>query len=639
VAVASRLWNALEMPVLHGYDAIGHVAYALFLDLYRAVPHADQGWSYFQPPLHYLFGWGLAQAGSAPVLVRGLALVASTASLLTAALAAYAVRLGMPGRPGAPLIAFVAVAFLPVHIYSSTMPGNELTSALLGSAAVLLFLRNERRESPSLVGDAGTGLMAGLALLAKFSGLLPLVVILAALGLGSLRRSGADPVRTTLRAALIAGVALVVCVPYYLRNVGEFGTPFQLSRDFPLVAAVESQQPPGERSWRDLVRFPLRAFAEPDPRAEHLLHSVPGGVYVHAWTDARLGVERPLARALMIAGLVPTGLALLGLALCVRRALRERDPVEGALAMLGLAAAGALLIMAYRVPTFAMLKASYLLGASVSYGYFVARGIAFLNRPAGAGASAFVVAAAVLSAIASTPGGLRPRGGENEWMASVHAYFGAYDEAQAIYRRQKDVVRLKRRARMGGQRALGRTLMREYRAGVLIEAGEAAHAREIYDGRRRVVGAPPHLESVSSRWGMNRQAVATALAGDLPAARDLLNRALDRATEPPLLVNRAALRALQGDHGGAEDDLRRALEGEPGLSAAWSVRAFLEAQRGETEEAARSRREAERLSYLAPRGFPYGVGNGFHLNGQRFMLVIDDGELALYRPGRARGGR
>ena len=33
VAVASRVWNALTMPVLRGYDATGHVSYVAFLDL------------------------------------------------------------------------------------------------------------------------------------------------------------------------------------------------------------------------------------------------------------------------------------------------------------------------------------------------------------------------------------------------------------------------------------------------------------------------------------------------------------------------------------------------------------------------------------------------------------------------------
>ena len=57
--------------MLHGYDGWSHVAYVLYLDLYHAIPFADQGWSYFHPPLHYLFGFLLAQAGNAEVLARG----------------------------------------------------------------------------------------------------------------------------------------------------------------------------------------------------------------------------------------------------------------------------------------------------------------------------------------------------------------------------------------------------------------------------------------------------------------------------------------------------------------------------------------------------------------------------------------
>ena len=41
-AVGVRGWNALAGPTMWGYDAWGHVAYALFIDLYRAVPWADQ---------------------------------------------------------------------------------------------------------------------------------------------------------------------------------------------------------------------------------------------------------------------------------------------------------------------------------------------------------------------------------------------------------------------------------------------------------------------------------------------------------------------------------------------------------------------------------------------------------------------
>jgi hypothetical protein len=75
-AVAARLWNALTPAPGWGYDAWGHVAYVLYLDLFHALPHADQGWSYFHPPLHYLLAWPLARSGNAEVLLRGMSLLA-----------------------------------------------------------------------------------------------------------------------------------------------------------------------------------------------------------------------------------------------------------------------------------------------------------------------------------------------------------------------------------------------------------------------------------------------------------------------------------------------------------------------------------------------------------------------------------
>ena len=73
-----------------------------------------------------------------------------------------------------------------------------------------------------------------------------------------------------LRAALIAGVALVVSAPYYQRNVAVFGTPFQLSRDFPLVSRVEGKQRPGRRAPADYLRVPTGLFVDPAHRRAFL---------------------------------------------------------------------------------------------------------------------------------------------------------------------------------------------------------------------------------------------------------------------------------------------------------------------------------------------------------------------------------
>jgi len=74
----------------------------------------------------------------------------------------------------------------------------------------------------------------------------------------------------------------------------------------------------------------------------------------------------------------------------------------------------------------------------------------------------------------------------------------------------------------------------------------------------------------------------------------------------------------------------------PALAPVWRNLARVFELRGNTGEAARAAKNARQLAGRAPRGFPYGVGDGFHLNGQRFMLVLEGDGLALYRPARAR---
>ncbi|HEY5656246.1 MAG TPA: hypothetical protein VIY27_00510, partial [Myxococcota bacterium] len=276
LAVGVRLWNALAGPRMWGYDAWGHVAYTLFLDAYRGLPWADQGWSYFHPPLHYLLGWALAQLRDAELLMRGLALLGSAASLGTAGLAAWVARRASPARPALALVAFGGVACLPVHFFVSPMPGNAMTSALLASAAVCAFVANDARARPALAGDAAAGALVGLALLTHFGGLVPGLALCAALfARASLaEQRGRALRRATVRAAVVAAAALLLALPYYARSLAAFGDAFEMSREYAPVADVERDQQPGARSWRDYVFVSPKLFTDPDPQAPHMLHSV-----------------------------------------------------------------------------------------------------------------------------------------------------------------------------------------------------------------------------------------------------------------------------------------------------------------------------------------------------------------------------
>ena len=114
--------------------------------------------------------------------MRGLMLWGSLASLLTAGLAAWLARAAFPARPGLALLAFAAVACLPVQYFMSPMPGNEMTATLLGAAALASFVASELSARRSLAADGVTGVLLGLGLLTKFSGLVTAVALLAALG-------------------------------------------------------------------------------------------------------------------------------------------------------------------------------------------------------------------------------------------------------------------------------------------------------------------------------------------------------------------------------------------------------------------------------------------------------------------------
>ena len=91
------------------------------------------------------------------------------------------------------------------------MPGNEMTAAFFAAAAFAAHLRNESRNEPTLAGDAFTGVLAGLAMLAKFTDVIACLAIAALTGLRWLRSGdvrGQLP-RIGLRALALAAPLLL----------------------------------------------------------------------------------------------------------------------------------------------------------------------------------------------------------------------------------------------------------------------------------------------------------------------------------------------------------------------------------------------------------------------------------------------
>ena len=641
LAIAVRAWNAIFGPLFYGYDAWGHIAYVFFLDMYRAIPYADQGWSYFHPPLHYLLGWALMQSGSAEVLVIGLSLIGGAASLGVAVLAAWVLRRSFPEGPGYALLGFTAVAFLPVHLYTSPMPGNEMTAAFFAALAFSAHLRNELRETPTLPGDVVTGVLAGLAMLTKFTDLVAVLAIGALTGLLWLRagRTRASLLRLTKRAAAIAIPLLLLAGPYYARNFSEFGTPFMTSAAVHEVRRIQASQPPGERSLVDFFRFSPEVFEESVPSAPHMIRSIWPNTYLNIWFDTFRESQLPFPRDITpypqnhmltirfgLLGLLPTLIALYGAGVSARRVLAEpRNVIDAGMWILAGGTLSAFVLFSLLIPTWAALKASYLLNLSLPFAFFLARGTQGLWRR---GRWLGAVTPAVLGAIALAgsyvfaaghPPGMLPRAKDSLPMLSVRAHFGDYAPTRKRFR-----PNARRRSYL------------EARAAVELFDGKPRLASRFYDhaGQRQT-------DDPSQRpYWLNRLAVANALDDQPERARMLLDQGLAAGPFVELLVNRAALRAREGDWNGAEDDLRAAIAIAPALPPAWASLAVVLAHQSRDAEARAARDRYEEIADQPPRGFPYGVGNGFLYDfgaGQRFMLMLGPkGDLSLYRPPRAR---
>jgi tetratricopeptide (TPR) repeat protein len=624
LAVGVRLQNALGGPLMWGYDAWGHVAYALFIDLYHGLPWPDQGWSYFHPPLHYGIGAGLARFGDAEVLVRGLALWGSAASLGTATLAALLVRRQCPDSPGLAPLAFGAVALLPVHLFMSPMPGNEMTLTFLTALVLFAAIANERRAEPTRRGDALVGGLGGLALLTKFSGLLPLLTVAATILLrGGMARRSKGWAHALARVGIVFGVALLVAAPYYQRNLLAFGTPFQLSRGYPLVAQVERDQAPGLRRVRHYLAFPAAVFDRPDPQSAPLLRSVWGTVYANVWADVfresdtdRSLTLPPRAGWLALAGLIPTALFALGALFALDAALRRRveRPWLTPLGIHTLLCFVAFAVFAWRVPIWSALKASYLLGLSLPFATFLCLGVQELSSRAGVGARNVAFAALALVGVAAafeaTEGVGFARRADAPATAAVRFYFGDSEGAKSVYQRL----------------AAGAEYPVPWLDGlgaVALAENDPTTAARYYARAVRREGGRAHPLRVG-QW-----AVAEALAADTDAARERLDREIGRYELPTLLHNRGVLTLLAGDSEAAAADLERALELDPELWLSWEV---LILARGDSVSELRARVAAAEGACRVPRGHPYGLGTGEVLEwgvGRRALLRVQDGALEL----------
>jgi hypothetical protein len=365
VAFAGRLHNAFAYPALADYDAAGHALYVFAL--YEGHLPSPQSWSGFHPPLYYALGaalWRVLPNG-APVHAA-LRLLSAGMGFAALAVAWRSLRRLVPEPDAAAVAALIACA--PVFAIATSMLGNETTCAAFATAALARTLAIPDDSRSALRHARATVALAALAALAKSTGLIALAVV----GLTYLWRLRGAGARVLLRAALaMSAVAAVGLAPHYGRLLVELRSPLAVISGGQLSDAAGNEmatQPPGERHLADYASFPPSAIAAPFKEAPGMTRSVPGLLYATIWADGHgqflpVGVQSVVGAAAVSAllGLLPTGLALAGLARILRDA-RLRGSFAPPLAHAALLL-GAFLAQTWLVPRYSAVKASYLLSA------------------------------------------------------------------------------------------------------------------------------------------------------------------------------------------------------------------------------------------------------------------------------------
>ena len=338
-----------------------------------------------------------------------------------------------------------------------------------------------------------------------------------------------------------------------------------------------------------------------------MLRSVWANTYLNVWfdtyTEGQIPNEGTLVRlpelhfltlALGLLGLVPTLLALLGARISLRRVLGRGDAViDLGMWMLAAGTLASYVFFAVRIPTWAALKASYLLNLSLP-----SRGSWYGGR-GGSGRRAR----------RSAPS---PRWPSARWRSPARSP----SPPASCCGDTRTACRWRRSARTSATTRTRRLFHTDSPQASYIDARAAV---ELLDGRpgtaRRYYQKNQPDDPAASPYHSNRLAVAHALDFQLPAARRLLDAALEAGALEELLVNRAALRAVQGDLPGAEQDLRAASRARPPCRprgrtwpSCWSDVDATPRPRARASGRARSRESRHAASRTRGRRLPLRVG-------------------------------
>jgi 4-amino-4-deoxy-L-arabinose transferase-like glycosyltransferase len=392
-------------PVANSFD--DHYEPVRLIFQSGAIPGKLDCFQCFHPPVFYALAAALAK-GLLGIGLDGAAMV-KTLQLLNCAfgiatlVVLYALLRRLPVSAFARLVAFSLVVFLPRHIYMSAMFANDAAAVFFVAVSAYLavrFLQGSDRWgiSVAMAGAATAGVFT------KYTALAALPMIAVAVGM-RLAATPRDP-RLAARAAVavlvpvaILGLAMASHARTYGAvlpdNTALYNPIAKQPRDVPSGVTFTTFEP-----WRFIAHPILRPgqlssfwtllhaglWFDTEPRFGIYLGSRMGWNEYYAWLNGNRpypGAPAPeehmhLGSALEAFGLAWLLLGLAGAAELVRRRPVTRETIP--LVVLLVFTVVGVGYLTLKLPVFAAMKASYLLGAVPAFAALTALGAERLER-------------------------------------------------------------------------------------------------------------------------------------------------------------------------------------------------------------------------------------------------------------------
>ncbi|MBI5140664.1 MAG: glycosyltransferase family 39 protein [Nitrospirae bacterium] len=393
LAIALAFWAVLfarnfgRLPIDLGFDGREHLDHIRFLLDKGHLPSASDGWEMYQPPLYYLLSAVLVKFASIflpmDTALYAARLVPFLSGVGQIVLVWLAARLLLPENATARMFAVATAAVVPMNIYISHYASNESLSAGMIALSLLLALRVAYSREMNSRSVAILGLSCGLALLSKFTALLVVPVILAAvMARGFSRENGKLP-DAIKPVALIVLVVAIVSGWFYIRNWSAYGNP--LVGNWDAVTGMRWWQDPGYHTSGYFMRFG-RVFESPYFSG---FHSFWDSIYSTFWGDGDIGGKayfrsRPpwnydyMSAVYLLAAPV-TFIFAGGLVSMTRRAYGDLDVGRLAVLWSGYALAFGVVYINLKLPFYGQAKAFYALAGMLPFSLICAEGFSMAD--------------------------------------------------------------------------------------------------------------------------------------------------------------------------------------------------------------------------------------------------------------------